>query len=820
MNDGNRDCDGWDDEDVDGFACRPDEFSCVDGRRCVPRSWVNNNAADCADGSDERVKRFRCLAGEFACSDGRRCLGVEMACDGVQNCADGSDETVGCGSAPMMMARCRAGDDSQLFPWSSMFTDDNIDVGLFCVGMPDFRNRSDLLTGFKCFVRDFGALSRGTVATARKRLVPAAYLAAGFPVCHNGDDVCRDASGAFNCSRCLDGAVISPAQLCDGVIDCADLSDECTCQHSPARPLCKAVYGAGGSFALGAICDGRSEIGWDEAFCDDQVLRFGDDGATERASEVRCVSEDGRAVGTRELCDGRIDCVGKTDECASECFRRRLADSDIYLGRVEPLRAYLRECFGFGEFVDNMLLFNATVSEEGVFRVIKDNVTDQEPCELAVSFFPRMDVPDHITTTLHTSPCQPGALPRDHPDLEFLCELDGVECPWLHVCASDTAQRIGHASVCDHTDDCADGSDELGCPPATQFYCAAGAPRHIEAWRRGDGKSDCADRSDECAETEFSSATQMIKSAPLRNYVWISALAILLCNGAVLRKHVKRLRGVKSKQSAAFCNTFALINLALSDVIFGVTLLSIGLRSVQYSGAYCELDLAWRSGLHCELIGVLTVVSSQTSMNLLVLMTLLRLYVTYKPFMTNRLSWKLVYLLTALSWAVGLVVGLAPLLRSSLFVHSLYVEPNPFIKDHLLPISELRQYISSCEKIFARSNHRHHHHRSESEDASGALDEWYFGTATGRARFPRRHVTVRGTLGYYSSSSVCFPDFYSHGDGAASHYSLAIILYNAACLLVITAGYALIFAAAERSDGHNRRSTSVSSVRIVGVPPL
>ena len=41
----------------DPRTCDPSQFTCAQGRDCVPRSWICDTHADCEDGSDE-VRRL------------------------------------------------------------------------------------------------------------------------------------------------------------------------------------------------------------------------------------------------------------------------------------------------------------------------------------------------------------------------------------------------------------------------------------------------------------------------------------------------------------------------------------------------------------------------------------------------------------------------------------------------------------------------------------------------------------------------------------------------------------------------------------------
>ena len=67
------------------------------------------------------------------------------------------------------------------------------------------------------------------------------------------------------------------AQLCDGVIDCADVSDECLCESTEAMKLCDQLRpgqmllcdNSSTLISISSICDGKIDCNdlFDEQFC-------------------------------------------------------------------------------------------------------------------------------------------------------------------------------------------------------------------------------------------------------------------------------------------------------------------------------------------------------------------------------------------------------------------------------------------------------------------------------------------------------------------------------------------------------------------------
>ena len=72
------------------------------------------------------------------------------------------------------------------------------------------------------------------------------------------------------------------------------------------------------------------------------------------------------------------------------------------------------------------------------------------------------------------------------------------------------------------------------------------------------------------------------------------------------------------------------------------------------------------------------------------------------------------------------------------------------------------------------------------------LNDWYFNTEEIKKQYPDTGIEIKMTFGFYSSSSVCLPDFYSKSK-VASMFSLCMLSFNFFLIICISIGYILIF---------------------------
>ena len=104
-----------------------------------------------------------------------------------------------------------------------------------------------------------------------------------------------------------------------------------------------------------------------------------------------------------------------------------------------------------------------------------------------------------------------------------------------------------------------------------------------------------------------------------------------------------------------------LTNLAVADLLMGVYLLAIAIMDVRWRGEYFKHDIKWRSGLGCQIVGVLSMLSSEVSVLILSIITMDRFLCIVFPFKLKRLTFKSASFVCLLVWIFGVVISVIPI---------------------------------------------------------------------------------------------------------------------------------------------------------------
>ena len=159
---------------------------------------------------------------------------------------------------------------------------------------------------------------------------------------------------------------------------------------------------------------------------------------------------------------------------------------------------------------------------------------------------------------------------------------------------------------------------------------------------------------------EFSSCDDLMKNKTLQICIWI--LGILALAGNLL---VIIWRAVDKEENRV--QSFLLTNLAGADLLMGVYLLTIAIMDLRWQGEYFKHDIEWRSGMGCQIAGVLSMLSSEVSVLILTIITIDRLICIVFPFKFKRLTYKAAVFACIGVWIFGVVISVIPITGISYF---------------------------------------------------------------------------------------------------------------------------------------------------------
>ena len=307
-------------------SCNESQFYC----QCY-----KNNPVDC------KVKSFNI----FSRRKFTGCIPIKQQIDGIEQCPDGSDETkiVTCGSCDVTITRLSNKSECNIIPffscnYSTCYTVPSLlcsttdcsvtdcicmsncstnssrqcnrtfqcndgSVGLtnqLCNGKIDCFDKSDEIQyqhGFKCVAID----------SDRKCVLPQPNLHDDYAQCRDKSDLCKNNS----CFKCFDRRLlISSKQVCDGVFDCYDWSDECLCEKYLDLNLCNTKFSH--CHLLFADNDNKGNL-YNISNLDYYKTIFKVNADIAKSTKICQSRMEDRRVAI--LCDGRPECSDLSDEC-------------------------------------------------------------------------------------------------------------------------------------------------------------------------------------------------------------------------------------------------------------------------------------------------------------------------------------------------------------------------------------------------------------------------------------------------------------------------------------------------------------------------
>ena len=581
--------------------------------------------------------------------------------------------------------------------------------------------------------------------------------------------------------QCSDGEMILNSQFCDGVIDCADGSDEIR-----NRPGFKCVQ------IMDACSLPQRNLYDDVAQCADEsdLCHLSDNSCFECLDKRLLIS-------FKQVCDGVIDCYDLSDEClckinlfyspiCNALFSTNSNTSNTFCTYIEKLNALISNSFDQTPNLVHALASENNADTTNSVKAAIGNVS--ETTKFCITKY------GYSNAIL----CDGRPTCRDFSD-ECNCTNQPIFCNDTCRTFYDSFYPFGD-HYCDGIEDefaweyldqsaCPRGFDEKMCPK--RFNCKSGDKVSIDVSHICNGVVDCDDGEDEqnCAiisenEKLFSSATEMISNQVFRIGFWVIGLVVIFGNLMVIFKNGNHLRTAKLTSSLR-CQNIIILNISIADLLMGIYLVTIAIFSQIYSGYYGTVDVIWRSSVRCSIVGSLAIISSEASCFCMVILTAYRLDSVCRPFenvTSPKWPWKISI---CVAWVISLTIGIFPALgqTSYYFVHSIFF-PSEFNKAGTWTKNELSQF--AC-RYAALTNQTIIDTGDQLQTTQQFLEK----------NFPQNTFTK---FAYYSETSVCMPRIYVEKGENAWEYTFAIITINLLCFLFIALGYLFLVIEANNSS--------------------
>ncbi|XP_063417889.1 G-protein coupled receptor GRL101-like [Mytilus trossulus] len=169
------------------------------------------------------------------------------------------------------------------------------------------------------------------------------------------------------------------------------------------------------------------------------------------------------------------------------------------------------------------------------------------------------------------------------------------------------------------------------------------------------------------ARDEFSSCSDMMRNDILRTCLWIIGICGLFGNLFVLAYRIIYDRKSLSKSYGIF-----ITSLGTSDCLMGIYMLTIASADVMFRGNYVWNDLSWRYGVSCKIAGILSTVSSESSVVFLFLITIDRFIAVKYPFGEIRFGQTSAIRISVVVFLTSFIISIIPLFPGSYFDGNFY----------------------------------------------------------------------------------------------------------------------------------------------------
>ncbi|XP_072025541.1 G-protein coupled receptor GRL101-like [Amphiura filiformis] len=167
---------------------------------------------------------------------------------------------------------------------------------------------------------------------------------------------------------------------------------------------------------------------------------------------------------------------------------------------------------------------------------------------------------------------------------------------------------------------------------------------------------------------QFSSCKDLMRNLTLRVLMWILGLSALVGNVFVIVWRLRMLYKRKKKMVVSLLVS----NLAISDCLMGIYMISIASADLYYRDVYVYFAEQWQSGVWCKFAGVISVLSSEASLFFLTVISIDRYLCIVYPFSQVRLRTKSAIITVIIVWVVAFILSILPVIGVDQFGDAFY----------------------------------------------------------------------------------------------------------------------------------------------------
>ena len=615
-------------------------------------------------------------------------------------------------------------------------------------------------------------------------------------LCDDGfDNVCVDTSNI---------CFVHKHQLCDGISDCNDQSDEMSriCKTKTISPCFRRYHHDKKlPIPISWLLDGLRDCqnGEDEKdtwpTCGTGIFRRYVPGDSKCEDVYMCSVGSQNFVRFNDLCDGQ-DMCGHARLCSESRNRetKNVYTSPVSIGKVRPLECVVHCVAGvsrsLGQFISScemkdftpfpMLGLNGPPSimvpksiencknvfgKVYVYLTCSGRCTDNAMCPLQPLTYDACQFQDKnihraYTTTTGREISQLTFLQKDRTT--GLYENNNFQCK--------NNKCIKYNKVCNLADDCGDWSDEETC--SNNFMCDY-PKRFISKNQKCDDKIDCSDFTDECNEE---CGKTIISRGYLQVLSWVIGCSAVILNSAKVYQNAKILVTRKFSSASSYKALTTVIH--AGDLITGLYLLTIAMvDSLVYGTSYCKERLNWLSSGTCAFLGVLSTFGGQVS---LLSMTLLSFYramgIINVQKVTSKNSSVKISLIILMIVITSFCISFIPLSSryEDFFVNGMTYDPKIKIFKAFVPKDE---HVSIIRSYYGRIST---HLVSTWAKINSLIDPMFSNQYDG---------TGRRKIHFYGNDGVCIFKYFVTSDDPQKAYVLGNLLLNIVCFLIISICY-------------------------------